>query len=98
MIGKNQLRQVTRQACLVYRAVRNAPDWLTVRMIVSTSGVNERTVRGVLAALVEEGLAIKYPSHGGYRYKHKTNPTENALNVSRRITAAEKVFGLVEAA
>lgn len=99
MIGKNELKQVTRQTCLVYRAVRNLPnDWLTVRMVVGYTGVNARTVRGIMSALADEGILVKYPAHGGFRYKTKVNPSADAQLVSRRILAAEKVFGLTEAA
>jgi len=94
---RNSLVQITKPTCLVYRAARNTIDWVTVRSVADRTGVNNRTVRGVLAALTDEGLLEKYPCHGGYRYRMRDARSESAKALAQRIHDAEKVFGLTGA-
>jgi hypothetical protein len=91
----NELKQITRQTCLVYRVLRNADQWTTITDVKNRAGVVERTARGILTALAKEGLVDTYKVHGGFRYKLKTVKTDNAKSLEQRLHTAEKTFGLV---
>jgi len=92
------LTQITRQACLVYRAVRNAPAWTTARLVEARSGVTIRTTRGLLKSMADANLLEMQAVHGGFRYKVRDPMSSDAKVLATKIHEAEKVFGLLEAA
>ena len=96
-------KQISRQACLVYRAVRNAAkinntQWITVREIVAYIDANPRTVRGILKQLVEADVLISRSTFAGYHYTLVPNPKGEAKDIAERILSAEKTLRITEEA
>lgn len=90
-------KQISVQTCLIYRAVRNAKDWTTVREIVDSTDANPRTVRNTLQAMKTAGLLDAHSTFAGYRYKAATVVRPDAQEIINRIVRAEKTLGLTEA-
>lgn len=90
------IKEVTSQACLVYRQLRNAKSWTDVSTLSESTNLVPRTIRGILTKLTESGLVETYKVHGGYRYRIKTVLTPEAKELALRIHNAEKIFGLTE--
>ena len=90
----NEFKQITRHLCLVYRAVRNAPGWLSVAEVVKATKLPPRTVRALLKNLSDAGVFTAYSSHGGYRYKLMPALQPSAKELTARIHIAESLFGV----
>jgi DNA-binding transcriptional regulator YhcF (GntR family) len=90
------LKQISRQTCLIYRTLRNAKDWITVREIVADIDANPRTVRNVLREMTEAGLLSAQTTFAGFRYRTVDRPDADAKEIINRIVSAEKTLGLME--
>lgn len=96
-------KQISRQTCLIYRAVRNASringtDWVTVREVVAHIDANPRTVRAILKNLTEAEVLLSRGTFAGFHYRVMPKPIGPAKEIIERILAAEKTLRLSEAA
>lgn len=94
----NEFKQITRQTTAIYRSLRNCKSWITVSDIQKDTGAVPRTIRGTLKGFVDETLVEVCKAHGGFRYRLNPVQTESAKALAQRIHAAEKTFGMTEAA
>lgn len=87
-----ELKQVTKQTCSVYRAVRNSGGYTTVNELARKTEAVPRTIRNILRRLVTEGVLEIQIVHGGFRYRVATSMPRESKEQADRIHEAEKIF------
>ena len=83
---------ISANTVLVFRALRNAKGWVTVKSLTDRTKLKTRTIRAMVTKFKGAGLLEEYKVWGGYRYKLAETKTKSAKDFEARLLDAEKLW------
>lgn len=93
-MGEAERNEVSMHEVKVYRALEQAPAWVTSREIATVASIAPRTARSHALKLVRLGLVDVAEVFPGHMYRLSAKASKRNAGYLDRLKRAAEVFGL----